>query len=365
MKHTRIILGVSVLLIIIVAYIYTETGVKTPHVIRSNDGTAELRIPRDAVLSGGTLADISMLAIPPTEFFTESNQPTDGAKVYKLSPDGLTFSKPVTVVVTYPYDAKKSYAPVFLTHADDGSAITSLNITNAEVDEAKKTMSISSELNHFTILVSNPEPHIFTSTTLPLGKLTKSIGESFTHNLLISPGKWEYINHPSPFDPSYTVRVTLEVGNGTRWNMNTDFRAPHIIRTRGRILPAEVVREPANLSATEAYRLSTTYTCHTEGEDSPSVVGGTWFGYTLQLTSVDSVSNKPRIERDKRLGWVLAPTNPQVTCVASTGDMTTTTAGATGSTNTNTTPPATATPKKPAGVITVCGLPGGPACPKR
>ncbi len=363
MKHTPIVLAILFLFIIIVAYFYTKNEVKTPHVVRSDDSTAELHIPHDAVLSGGTLADITMTAIPNTEFFAESSQPTENAKVYKLEPNGLTFSKPATIVVTYPYDATKSYAPIFLTQADDGSSVVSLDITDAQVDEAEKTMTISGELSHFTIFVSNPEPHMFVATTEPVGKLTKSIGESFVHTLLITPGKWEYVNHPSRLDPNYTVRVTLEIGNGTRWNMNNHYRSPHIIRTSGNMVPAEVVREPANLAVTEAYRLATTYTCQKEGEDSPSVMGGAWFTYTLQLTTVDSVSNKPRVERDPRLGWVLAPTNPHVNCVARVEEGVTT--GVTGSANVNTSTPAPTTPKKPTGVIMVCGLPGGPACTKR
>ncbi len=364
MNYTRIAFAALFIFIILVVFFYSNYESKAPYVVHSGDGMAELRIPHDAVLTGGTLADIKMSAISPAEFFAESNQPTNSAKVYKLEPNGLSFSKPATIVVTYPYDAKKSYAPVFLTHADNGSSVTSLDITDAQVDEAGKTMTISGELSHFTIFVSNPEPHIFVATTLPEGKLTKSIGESFIHTLLVTPGKWEYTNHPSRLDPNYTVRVTLEIGNGTRWNMNNDYRSPHIIRTSGRMVPAEVVREPANLAAVEAYRLSTTFTCQTEGEDAAFVMGGAWFTYTLQLTAVDSVSNRPRVERDKRLGWVLPPTNPQVTCIAGASEVATTTVGVTGANvNTNATTPVT--PKKPTGVITVCGLPGGPACPKR
>lgn len=357
--------AIALILVIIFVILFEAQDEETaPFIVRAPDGGATLSIPADALLSGGTREDIVIIPISSKDFFSSTNAPTDSTRIYRLEPDGLTFSKPATMVVTHQYDVKKSYAPILLTHSADGALVEAPEITDVSVDEAAGTFSVSGSIKHFSIFISNPEPNMFVAKNEPSGKITKHVGESIAHTFSVTPGKWEYVTHPSTIYPDYAVNVTLEVGNGTRWEANTEFRSPHIISTAGRLTPTEVTRALTNLGATEAYRISTNYTCTTAGEDMVAVVGGTWFHYTLQLTTTNTSDPKPRIEREGRYGWVMDREVLHVTCVVATPPVTNNAAG----TQTATTPasPTTAVPaKRSGGVITVCGLPGGPACPKR
>ena len=353
------------LLVIVLLYVGDGNEEAAPFVVRSPDGGATLSIPDDAVLTGGAREDIVMIPLSPKDFFVSTNVPTDSTRIYRLEPDGLTFSKPATMVVTHPYDAHKSYAPILLTHSADGAVVEAPEITDVTVDDTAGTFAVSGAIKHFTIVISNPEPNMFVAKNEPSGRITKHIGESFTHTFSVTPGKWEYVTHPSNIYPDYAVNVTLEVGNGTRWEVNTDYRSPHVIRTAGRITPQEVTRPLTNLGATEAYRITTNYTCAEAGDDMPAIMGGTWFHYTLQLTTTNTSDPKPRIEREGRLGWVMDRDVLHVQCDAAAPKLNGTSGVGADATTATPSTPTPVSPKKPTGgVITVCGLPGGPACPK-
>lgn len=334
-------------------------------IVRSDDGRAELRIPKDAVLSGGTIESITMTAIAPKDFFKESSQPVDTAKVYRLEPDGLTLSEPATISVTFPYDQNKTYSPVFLVHPSKEGAVESLNITDFELDEEGGMLTVSGEVLHFSDHLFNIDAHIFDARHIPEEKITLPVGQSFEHTYIITPGVWEYVTHPSSRDPDHELHVKVEVGNGTRWLVNPDFRSPHIIRTIGRLVPQEIVRDQMDLAATEAYRITNTYTCREVGFDRPNVVGGSWINYTLQTTAGVTVSGKPYIRRDNRSGWVIGRHGPEVDCVAPPREQDSPSADVKSDEQTSPPPALPAAPKTPGGKIIVCGLPGGPACPPR
>ena len=340
-------------------------------VVRANDGAAELRIPKDTVLVGGAVGDITMTAIAPADVIKESNQPIDLVKVYRLEPDGLTFSKPATISVTFPYDPNRAYSPVFLIDPDEEGKIEGLNITDFQLDEKQKTLTVSGELPHFSNFLAKADAMIFDARNIPDGEITVAVGQSFDHTYAITPGgKWEFRGYWDESDPNVAQasgrHTMLEIANGTRWEVNPDFRSPHRIRTFERVEPQEIILKKTDLAATEEYRVTNRFTCAKAGYDAP--LAGSLFYYTLQTTMTvfegEKQVRKPWIGRERRnYSWAIPKKRLEINCVVPPSGQDSTSADATPS---SPTAPATTAPTTTSGgKIKVCGLPGGEPCPKR
>ena len=361
-----------VLLVLAGAYFAFPGDDAGAFVVRSSDGAMELRIPKDAVLEDGTLADITMTAIAPVDVIKESNQPIDLVKVYRLEPDGLTFSKPATISVTFPYDPNRAYSPVFIARSDKEEKIENLTITDFQLNEEKKTIVVSGELSHFSDFLAKADAMIFEARNIPDGEITVAVGQSFDHTYLLTPGgKWEFWGRWTGSDPNIGRHTKVEIANGTRWVVNPDFRSPHRIRTFERIEPQEIILEKVDLAATEEYRVTNRFTCVKAGYDSPRA-GTSWVYYTVQITETyfegEKQVGKPWIGRERRnYSWAIPKKRLEVNCVVpSSGQDSPSTDARSGEENSpSATSPAPTVPKASGGVIKVCGLPGGEPCPKR
>jgi len=349
------------LLLALGTYFVFQSNAHDAFVVKANDGNAELRIPKDAVLEGGTIENITITAIAPKDFFKESNQPIDSVKIYRLEPDGLTLSKPARISVTFPYDPEKTYFPIILVHSNKEGAVESLNVTDFKIDEKKKTLIVSGEMRHFSDYFLDATAHIFNTRNIPEGEITLPIGQSLEHTLVITPGVWDYSVYPHSSDPDkYAVRV--EVGNGTRWVVHQG-----LISTLGRLEPKEVVLEKMDLDAAQEYRVTNTFTCRRVGEDHIIVVIGLKVDYTLQLTH-DIRTGKPRINQLAHFGLIVPGFHKlKINCVAPPTKQDSSSADVRSSEETpsSTASPTPTTPKTPGGIIKVCGLPGGEPCLKR
>lgn len=311
---TKALLGATVLAIALLVIFASNSKQANVTVVMADDGSVELRIPEGTIITEGSLDQIKISPRSAESFFdATSSEEAKNAKVYDLLPDGLTFETPVSVVVTLPYENGQSFTPILLTQSGDDVSV--LNIQDVQFDETKKTATITTELSHFSILIADAHEHIFTVNQEPK-EATLKVGESFDHTFTVTPGFWEYTNHPSFNNPDYWVRVRLEVGNGTRWTINTDFRSPHETRTLGYMQPNRVVREKRDLGSSQAYNLTTTFTCAKPGTDKVSGLGS-WMTYTLQMTTINSEDSKPRITRDVKTAALFGlPDSTTITCVA-------------------------------------------------
>ena len=367
-------LAVLVLLVIVgILFVFLKNN-DDVFVVRAQDGVAELRIPKDAVLEGGTIKDITMTAIAPADFFKESNQPIDSAKIYRLEPDGLTFSKPATISVTLPYDKNKAYSPIFLTYSGEGGGAEILDVADFRPDEERGTYTVSGALSHFSDLII-ADLQIFKARHIPESDITLPIGQSFDHIFVIAPQKWEFVENANVFlkTKNRERRVTLELVNGTRWGIDPSFQGlvgEQMIYTRGLIEPKKVAPlEAADLGATEEHRIMNRFTCVKAGYDRPSIIVYPY--YIAQVTETFFNEGKQEREpwvwtsKERRHGYVVVQ-GTGIDCVAPPSGEAPSRLDATKDAETSATiAPTSPAPKPSGGIIKVCGLPGGPACPKK
>ncbi|MEK7519802.1 MAG: hypothetical protein AAB581_00965 [Patescibacteria group bacterium] len=344
-------------------------------VVRSGDGTVELRIPKDAVLEGGTLADITMTAIASS----------DSARMYRLEPDGLIFSKPVTASITLPYDKNKAYTPAFLTFSGEERKTEILDIKDFQLDEARGTFTVSGALSHFSDLLFT-DRYIFDAQYFPKNNITATVGQSFDITHVVTPGKFEQLskivkdldtgearyqvttrdreNEYRPEERNYTI-VATEVRNGTQWKLKGD--GSNTLNTYGVVEPNRVVLA-AELGATQEYRVTTRFTCVKSGRDTIIFRAKPIYDPEPTITHVKGgTPGEPMVTYGggTRAGLVELQ-GPEISCVAPPAGTTSSGADAaqSGETSAAATPPL-AVPKSSGSIFKVCGLPGGEPCPKR
>ncbi|KKT57190.1 MAG: hypothetical protein UW81_C0005G0027 [Candidatus Giovannonibacteria bacterium GW2011_GWC2_44_9] len=370
MKKHYIIIGIAGAILLVAGFMYFLLGGASRGVqkVVSDDGLAELEIPKNALPEGVSIKDITMTAIAPADFFKESNQPIDSVKIYRLEPDGFTLSKPATISVTLSYNPNRAYSPIFLTYSGEKEEAENLNVTDFQIDEERKTFTVSGELSHFSELIFNAEARIFNERHIPEGDITLPVGQSFDHTyILTASGKWEFVTKDRN-DPTLEYHHTFEIGNGTRWVMNPNWRSPHFISAGWRLEPEKIILKEVDLGATEEYRTTNRFTCVRVGHGSPGL--SAWPYYTLQETQTvfrdGKQIRKTWVGRERHYAR-LHGYGPNIDCVASPSGQESPSADVrTGEESSPATiAPPSAAPKPSGGTIKVCGLPGGPACPKR
>jgi len=378
------LLVVLLVLVLAGAYFAFPKKADDAFVIRAQDGAAELRIPKDAVLEGGAIKDITITAIAPTDFFKESNQPTASVKIYRLEPDGLTFSKPATISITLPYDKNKAYSPIFLTYSGEEKEVEILDVADFRPDEERGTYIVSGALSHFSDLLLI-DRYIFDAQHIPKENITATIGQSFNITHVITPRKYEQLskividsdtgearyqvttrdmeNEYRPEERNFTI-VTIEIRNGTRWEL---WENSSTIYTNGVVEPIKVILEAADLGATEEYRITTRFTCVKLGYDKVFFRATPIYDPQPTITYVKGGKLGEPVMMYGGGGKVglVELRGPEISCVAPPSGQDSPSTDVRSETPPSAVSPTQTVPQTSGGVIKVCGLPGGPACPKK
>ncbi|MFZ5877722.1 MAG: PKD domain-containing protein [Nitrospirota bacterium] len=109
--------------------------------VTSGNGTASLTIP------AGALASNQAITVEPV-----ANPPAGAIAAFELGPDGLQFSQPVTVTITYDeasLPAGVSEADLFLRTFENGVWIATGAVENSTVDATQNT--VSAQTTHFSV----------------------------------------------------------------------------------------------------------------------------------------------------------------------------------------------------------------------
>jgi hypothetical protein len=118
--------------------------------IMSNDGLAELTVPRDALPDGVDVDDISVTKVT-------GDQYDEGMLVYELEPDGLEFKDPVFLNISFTSD--NDTIPIVL--ISNSTDVELANNTVTEIDLGSNTQTVGIPLSHFSKVILKPGSGLF------------------------------------------------------------------------------------------------------------------------------------------------------------------------------------------------------------
>lgn len=141
MKKHYVIIGIAGAVLLVAGFVYFLLGATSQDIqkVISNDGLAELEIPRNALPEGMSIKDISITNV----------SVNDDMIAYELKPDGTAFSAPLTFKATFKNEGNVIPIPFFISEKNGiepvNGAKISLNVTTNET-------TISVPMAHFSVL---------------------------------------------------------------------------------------------------------------------------------------------------------------------------------------------------------------------
>jgi hypothetical protein len=289
---------------------------------------------------------------------------------YRLLPGGTTFLKPVVAIMNV--SRETSGIPLLLHLGKD----TMEQIDNVTYDitrdvTGKTTLIAKAELTHFSGVVITDED--FFTVGVKEGPHSYPLYTDIPFEFTIVPREQPYklsehiIAAPGGSSESKTIISELAIAEETRYQVNVRERESKFWERGSRIHP-EVILPPRDLARNETYRVTETLRCSKEGvaDFSSDTIKISFIrshaSKTIYLfNKVQNFSTSSRtIFTHYSVGYLCTEAlgeQPQVNTVTSAGTP------APARTNKAVVTPSPST-KPSGGMITVCGLPGGPACPK-
>ena len=385
MKKNLVLIGVfaAMLVVALVAWLWGNPRSSVPISITSDDGVITLQIPTGSLPKGLKPADISVRPLEARTFWGSEGEVPGG--VYELLPDGIVFTQPVTLrVVTL--GTSSGTIPQIL-HVASGTTEL-LNPSAVRIDQSNKSIETEFAINHFSSIGIDPRHGTFTYELNSGG--AAAVGQSLpfvftiraeerSHWFQRGVGYWPDQKERaralrSPRDRA-SVREEEPGGYSYRVAPGTSYIVAasevRAVSVAANVLTPERVPTPQKEQKNyEPYQFATEFICRNPGQ--AYVHFDTKINYRMYRGHED-INGR---EMPNRLGTYL---NEEIPIYIHSEPYQCTGAPVVekkeepprAAPPTTQTPPAStsATPSpapKPSGaVMTVCGLPGGPACPKR
>lgn len=122
-------------------------ALKAPHdTVKSSDGKAELLIPKGALPSGVTAAQIKISALPVSQLTLPAGM-NPPKLAYQLEPNGLRFSTPALFHISLPTGAH-SYMPIPLLQS--GDKVSPIDEASVEIDQGSGQTTLVAPIPHFS-----------------------------------------------------------------------------------------------------------------------------------------------------------------------------------------------------------------------
>ena len=338
----------------------------------SSDGRATLEIPDHALPEGVSVSDISLTNI--------SNDATTLA--YELKPDGTTFLVPTIFTTTFTSDTPLSPIPLLMSSSGDTEALSGAEIS---IDLETKITKISVPVTHFSILEIPLAPaNAFFKIAVEIPAETY-LEDIVTSRVTLSKSPDLHVLYPENFENH--VRITREKGRMTEI---TGFKlvrdsvtiAGRVFGNRDTLSPDKHFpdRPPLSQFNEEIFSVeSRDYRCAKTGR--ANIDFRLDFTYDGEAVNVLFDPNWTNLRVGPSLGVRKSGTgilnlHTETRCIERPYDERQTptsvrqglepgTKATSQTPHTNTPATPSPTPKPSGAVMTVCGLPGGPACPKR
>lgn len=141
MKKYYIVIGITGAVFLVASFMYFSFGGASRGIqkVISNDGLAELTIPRNALPEGMSIKDILI-----------TNVSVDDAIIaYELKPDGTAFSAPLTFKTTFKNKDSVIPVPFLISEANGIEPVSGVETT---LDLTKNETTISMPIAHFSVL---------------------------------------------------------------------------------------------------------------------------------------------------------------------------------------------------------------------
>ena len=367
MKKYSTLIGIAGAVLLVAGFMYFSRGDVTPDIqkVVSNDGRAELTIPKNALPEGMSIKDISITNV----------SVNDAIIAYELKPDGTAFSNELTFKTTFKNSG--NVIPIlFLISKENG--IEPVNGAEISLDLTKNETTILMPMAHFSGVAIARE---FFKATMEVPAQVH-IGDVVTAKVTLTKAADSVVLfnnrvfNPllSPLENNPTVPTLGRTGHRI---------VRDSVKIKGRASASSIFvperdfydRPPLTSFKGETLTVeSSDYYCNTLG--SGIIQFGLELRYEGEAVDVvpDGSSGKnSRVESSLgvRSGSASVFVHKELECVARPSVPDTTGSGASESESKavgeildedqSQAPPTT----KPPGSAIVCGLPGGPACPKR
>lgn len=374
MKKHYIIIGVTGAVLLVAGFIFFSSGSASRGVqkVVSDDGLAELEIPKNSLPEGVSIKDISVTNV----------SVGDAMIAYELKPNGTKFSKSLTFKTTF--KNKENVIPIPLMLSED-NGFEVVNDSETTLNITKNETTISVPIGHFSILVlPTSSDRAFFNATMHLPDQLY-IGDVVTAKATLNKnvGSVVLFSELNPWAvPLYDDENRTILGRhslGYRVVANS-------VKVSGKVFaylavgPGKYVYgyPESSMFIGESLSIkSTDYTCEKLGTgavtftfdleydaEAVDVISGGQSGQTLRVGS--SVG----LKRYNKKGHGTAHTYEELECVARPTVQNNSGGGVQESESRaieeilngdeNRAPSTTKSPAK----IKVCGLPGGPACPQ-
>ncbi len=351
--------ALTMLTILVVMNMQKKT-IEVPGIVEisSADKGLTLQIPDGALPDGVSAADIK------AEPYAEGEMPyaLKAGKLigYKLLPDGLVFKKPITAVMNYTSESSGIPA-LFHLGKDSVEPIENPKFHFVRDANGKTTVTASVELAHFSGIARSEEELFNIHTQLGDRGYPLYVDIPFVFTIAPQP-ETAY----SVTDSRSSALIALYgVQPGTRYQVNTNNTEKNSrFWSRGSRIQPDVPLPAQDLAHDETYRVAQTVRCQSLGDehfDSTFItILYTRSDYYARSQLSGTSSQTIYASYDDHYLCMEPPKEAHTNAVSSGGTPVSPTSNKVSAPKAN----PTAAPKS-SGVITVCGLPGGPACPKR
>ncbi len=344
MNKKYLITAGIILVIFVIAYVLRPAAEKSSDVrIISNDGKMELVIPIDAIPADVDSKNIKISALSYDDAPFTLEDKKDFITAYTMEPDGLIFKKSITFKTEIKLGEKNILPEVAHIQKSRNIAETPKNVSFT-IDQEKNTAIAQGQFSHFSTMVFfNSRGGMY----LNEGRSVQ-VGETFTvdGNVWYTGGKWRMY-----FEEDDTK---LLIEEKPEWSLSGEMKPNY-----GKVAPAFVANLPINSRMSgDSYAIPRqTFTCLEPGN--------------VEMIYKATIT---RVRIQKWEGTSLSGDFNALFLDDTDGEMTTTYNVASyfgcreryGVKKPSTTmPSAPAVTPKSSGSGMVCGLPGGPACPKK
>lgn len=377
MKKNYTIIGLAGAVLLVAGFVYFSFG-GVPRGIQkviSNDGLAELAIPKNALPKGVSIKDISITNV----------SVDDDIIAYEFKPDGTAFSAGLTFKAIFKNRDSIIPVPLLISKANDIEFVSGAETT---LDLTKNEATISVPVAHFSgVAIGRTPAYAFFKATIevpaqvPIGDIvTAKVTLTKTTDSVVLFNNRVFNPLLSPLENNPTVPTLGRTGHRL---------VRDSVKIKGRASASSIFvpqkdfydRPPLTPFTGETLTVeSSDYYCDTLG------FGLIQFGFhlTYEGEAVNIISDGPsgqnsRVESSlgaRKDGSAAVFIGTELECVARPSVQGGTGAGVTESESkaigdifdevpSTNTPAASPSATKSPGAIKVCGLPGGPPCPKR
>ena len=253
-ERPRALIAVAALLVLTIIVLGACGGDGGKPVTIAIDERTVLEVPAGALPDDVSVDDLQVRPGGVTLFETVEGGPEPLAS-YRLEPTGLTFAQPVTLRVTVPLKAVPAGVVTFLA-TEDQEAPELVPTRLEDRDEEAGTVTLVTELSHFSDTISYPATNFFLDVTTPQ---QATVDESFEVQIIVR-GNPDVQLRSRYLNPEYAGTSSIQVATERPWFIKRIFSA------FGPVSPTRVTDRPPRTSVTgNQFTVRQTFNCNRVG----------------------------------------------------------------------------------------------------